>query len=405
MMKPKSKNSDFVVLNNNFNSLKHHESTNPTPNTNPFHNLQIPSSPKKVLSNGNLRSNLIPSIIAEENYEDEEDLINFVQKVGDNLTNLIKTQRGSRMMQKFLNKMSREDADFLLQKLSVNFREIMNDSYGNYFMQKMIQCCGSEQRMFILENIRESFLEIGNNPSGTHSVQSLIEIISTPKEEAALIKCIEMHMMKLSCNSNGTHIIQKLIMINNEANREYINDFVINNLSKLCMNANGICVVKRFINSSKDNNIRERLLEKFTSNCLVIVQDPYGNYAIQFIIETYGYIVTQKIVLEILNNLILLSTQKFSSNVVERVIESSDKTIYNRIVGDMFLNSTNFMVLLKNKYGNFVLQKLINIMNSNEKISIKLHLIKNVTCNGNKERTKFSSILDLLCLSGSNNYV
>jgi len=98
----------------------------------------------------------------------------------------------------------------------------------------------------------------------------------------------------------------------------------------------------------------------------------------------------------------LLSTQKFSSNVVERVIESAEKNIYNKIVNEMFLNATNFMILMKNKYGAFVLQKVISMMQPHEKIIIKGHLLKSVTCSGNKERTKFSSIVDLLCLSGNN---
>jgi len=83
--------------------------------------------------------------------------------------------------------------------------------------------------------------------SGTHALQSLIEIMNL-KEEEELIKSIlnEDNILKLSINSNGTHIIQKIISCFDEQNRAKVNKCVIENFSKLCMNANGICVVIKF---------------------------------------------------------------------------------------------------------------------------------------------------------------
>ncbi len=61
----------------------------------------------------------------------------------------------------------------------------------------------------------------------------------------------------------------------------------------------------------------------------------------------------------------------------------------------MFLNSTNFVVILKNKYGNFVIQKAIQRMNQKEKNELKEHL-KKLNVNGGKERTKYNAVLELL---------
>ncbi len=82
------------------------------------------------------------------------------------------------------------------------------------------------------------------DPSGTHALQSLIEIINLNKNEK-LIKevLIEENIIKLSFNNNGTHILQKIISCFDEENRIKINKCVLGNFSKLCMNANGICVV------------------------------------------------------------------------------------------------------------------------------------------------------------------
>jgi len=73
----------------------------------------------------------------------------------------------------------------------------------------------------------------------------MIEIITMPKELNSLRNCVEKHILRLSCNSNGTHIIQKIIGCFEEEKREFVNDFIINNLAKMSTNANGICVVRK----------------------------------------------------------------------------------------------------------------------------------------------------------------
>jgi rRNA-processing protein FCF1 len=87
-------------------------------------------------------------------------------------------------------------------------------------------------------------MEIATDPSGTHALQSLIEIINLNKNEKLLKEVlVEENVLKLSFNNNGTHILQKIISCFEEENRLIINKCVLENLSKLCMNANGICVV------------------------------------------------------------------------------------------------------------------------------------------------------------------
>ncbi len=69
------------------------------------------------------------------------------------------------------------------------------------------------------------------------------------------------------------------------------------------------------------------MIEKFEKECIEIVQDPFGNYAIQHLIEVYGSSLVRGIIHEVVNNILSLSMQKFSSNVVEKCIESADPVI------------------------------------------------------------------------------
>jgi len=59
----------------------------------------------------------------------------------------------------------------------------------------------------------------------------------------------------------------------------------MDNLKSLSLDCNGICVVKKLVNTNKSQEIKEIVIGIINSECLEIVQSPFGNYAIQHLIE------------------------------------------------------------------------------------------------------------------------
>jgi hypothetical protein len=112
-----------------------------------------PVQPKqKHVSCGVKQSHL--NILLNNEELEEDNFLVFLDKMNDNLTSFIKTQKGSRYMQKFLNKITPEEINLLLSKIQTFFKDIMTDSYGNYFIKRLIQSCSGVQRKFILENVK-----------------------------------------------------------------------------------------------------------------------------------------------------------------------------------------------------------------------------------------------------------
>ncbi len=87
-------------------------------------------------------------------------------------------------------------------------------------------------------------MEVSSNSSGTHSIQAIIEAMTMLEEEKIIRENVEPNIFKLCCNSNGTHIIQKIIICFPEVKREYVNEFIMKNTTKLCLNVHGVCVVR-----------------------------------------------------------------------------------------------------------------------------------------------------------------
>ena len=122
------------------------------------------------------------------------------------LPNYICSQKGSRIMQKYLNKFPSDIKTLLILKIGKNLGKIMIDTYGNYFCQKMFQICSNEQRILILEYIQNEFIEISKSVSGTHVIQAILGLISTEDEIKIVINCIKNHELELAYDNNGTHV-------------------------------------------------------------------------------------------------------------------------------------------------------------------------------------------------------
>ena len=65
------------------------------------------------------------------------------------------------------------------------------------------------------------------------------------------------------------------------------------------------------------------------------------------------------------------------------------------MVKELF-NTSKISSLLKNKYGNFVLQKAIQVMTKEEKKEIKEYLIKKISLTSNKEKARLNSLIEII---------
>jgi len=245
------------------------------------------------------------------------------------------------------------------------------DLYGNYFCQRLIKISSPRDRIAILKSVQKEFSKIAMNASGTHSIQCLIESISTPEEEEILKLCIEKDLLRLSYDGYSTHAIQKILTLVKEENRENINKILQDNFLELVLDQNGICVAKKFVSGNCDAVIRKRILDCLTQNGVDIIQNPFGNYIIQYIIDSWGISSCTTVIQVIAHNIVTLSLQKFSSNVVEKCLDLIDLQARTLWCREIFVNIQNFLTLVKNKYGNYVLNRAIQKMSFHEKKELR----------------------------------
>jgi len=239
-----------------------------------------------------------------------------------------KNQQGSKYLQRVLAKASPDVLEFIVIEVGDNLHELMVDSYGNYFCQKLLQSSSSKQRLYLLKKLSPYMIKISWDKRGTHSMQSMIQLINMEEEEQTLEAAIADNVINLSFDPNGTHVLQKVILTVKVEKLDYIFYPCYENLIDLSLDSNGLCVVKKIIaRFSCLPEKRELLVSKLSDYWVQLVQSPYGNYAIQQAIDYWTNEELNTIFLNLHSNVLQLSMQKFSSNVIEKCLDRVDDSI------------------------------------------------------------------------------
>ena len=352
-------------------------------------------SNKKTSADSLIYNKKIPSQKLEINIEkyEIEEFQTYLNSLNINLSDFLCSQKGVREVQKYINKCPNECKTILINSLNYNLPKVMMDVYGNYFCQDLIKKSNQNQIDLIIKYIKNSYVQIAFDYSGTHVLQVLLDMLSSPEEENILINAVLGNEIKMSYDINATHVLQKMIVIINEKRRSSINENILRYIRPLCLDANGICLIKKFIGNCVSTNNKKRIINALTDNCIEICQSPFGNYVIQYILEEWGVNECLPIVNIIIKNICMLSIQKFSSNVSEKILSLIDNNEKKMLSHQLFFTD-QIMNVLKNKYGRYVLQKAVKILDEKEKDNVYKHLLNMKTDNLSlKDKIKYNNFI------------
>jgi len=139
------------------------------------------------------------------------------------------------------------------------------------------------------------------------------------------------------------------------------------------------------------NNLKQKALE--------LIQNPYGNYALQTAIDNWSLDDIKEIYPMFYGKCLVFSIQKFSSNVIEKCIQKSAEFTF-KFINEICTNESSICILLKNNYGNYVIQTTLKICDESKK-TILISLIKKnlVLINDKKLTNKWRSIISSYVLN------
>ncbi|XP_022749110.1 putative pumilio homolog 7, chloroplastic [Durio zibethinus] len=275
---------------------------------------------------------------------------------------LAKDQHGCRFLQRLFDEGTQQDVQTIFKEISDHVVELMMNPFGNYLMQKLLEVCDEEQRMQILLMVTEEpgqLVRISLNTHGTRVVQKLIETLKTRQQISLVISALEPGFLSLIKDLNGNHVVQRCLQcLSSEDNK-----FIFVAAAKYCVDIathqHGCCVLQRCISHST-GEYQEKLVEEISTNGLLLSQDAYGNYVVQFILELKIPSALSTLISQFEGNYVHLSSQKFSSHVVEKCLVVLNDENQSRIIHEL-LSATPFEQLLQDPHANYVVQTALRV--------------------------------------------
>ena len=355
--------------NNNFNYIKNQNNIN--------------------LNRNNIN---ISNIIQQRNFIE---FSQYIDSLPIPLINYLCTSKGILEIQNKLLKLNKDYKLYLIICLNKEgLSKIMKNTYGNYFFQQLIKDSEKDLISLIISYIDDTFINISKDYSGTFSLQALLDEVSSLEDQRKILNYIKFHELEMAYDKNATHVLQKLILLFPDTHRVELNNIILYNLKELCIDANGICLIKNFIRSNTLINDKKRINQEFVKNLISLAVNPFGNYGIQFLIENWDKDSLIDIKNKIVENVFKLSLEQFSSNVVEKSIELFDEKYREKIIRKLCIEG-NIVTLLKSKFGRFVLYKAINYMRIDLRNEMENNLTNNMKSNvyNNKDKNKIKKLL------------
>jgi hypothetical protein len=267
---------------------------------------------------------------------------------------LCKDQHGCRYLQKKLEERNPEQVHMIWNETNKHVIELMTDPFGNYLCQKLLEFCNDDERTTLIQNASQDMVRIALNQHGTRALQKMIEYVSTPQQVHIIIEALRFRVVELIQDLNGNHVIQKCLNRLPPLDAQFIFDAVGNNCVEVGTHRHGCCVLQRCIDHASGDQ-KLWLIQRITEHARILVQDPFGNYVVQYIIDLNEPIFTEPIVQTFKDCINQLSRHKFSSNVIEKCLRCAQPPSKDLIV-DELLRNQEMERLLRDSFANYVIQ-------------------------------------------------
>eukprot|EP01097_Dermamoeba_algensis_P005061 TRINITY_DN3233_c0_g1_i1.p1 TRINITY_DN3233_c0_g1~~TRINITY_DN3233_c0_g1_i1.p1 ORF type:complete len:844 (-),score=166.07 TRINITY_DN3233_c0_g1_i1:1405-3936(-) len=306
-----------------------------------------------------------PSTTVEQEPEDSgssSSRFTTLEQVIGQIYPLCKDQHGCRFLQKKLEENNAQTVDAIFTEVIDHIVELMTDPFGNYLCQKLLEFCNDNQRLIIIERVSKEMVGISQNMHGTRAVQKMIEYLNSAQQIQLVTTALTGSVVLLIQDLNGNHVIQRCLNRLSPQDNQFIYDAVAANCVEVATHRHGCCVLQRCIDHASESQ-KVQLVKEITVNALTLVQDPYGNYVVQYVLdlpkEKYNHF-SASLIKRFSGHLTELSTQKFSSNVIEKCLSVSDLKTRTWMVNE-FLEGENLLVMLQDPFANYVIQTCLNV--------------------------------------------
>lgn len=289
---------------------------------------------------------------------------------GNFLLEIIRCSEGSRMIQQSMDLATLEQKRYAFNLLIPEISSFSIDPFANYVVQKFFDTGDAILRTHITRQLMGHILNLSVNMYGCRVIQKAIDYASPEilsmlvcelKQRGGIKQCIH--------NQNGNHVIQKLI--------EKSPDFLIgeilapvqHRIADLSKHIYGCRVIQKLLKYCQDRKLLAGIIMQISSSIRSLCFNEFGNYVVQFLLQNGAPRDTVNVIRRLHKFILALSTNKYGSNVAEKCFTTGNEAQREAFI-NIVLDGTNgtapFFDMVKNEYGNYVIQKMMEGGNSEQ---------------------------------------
>ena len=363
-----------LIIKNNNNNNNNDSIPNINNNNNNNNNIQ-----ESNINNNNNNNKNNPSSKQQQPFTSKSkySIMSF-EEILKQLFTIAKKQTGCRYLQKLISNSSPDEdivnKHFFPKLFPQKFLDLSNDLFGNYLIQKMIPYLNNDNLFSLTNLINKYLIKLCLNPHGTRVVQVFVEQIKSNNQLLiSFTNNLIPIMPKIITDLNGSFVLIHYATVIAFPNNNIIFNFLANNIIEVSRKSYSCSALQKCIDIGNEIQ-RNLLLESISKNSKYLILNQFGNYVIQFVITKNIVNINDKIIEGFLDNIIFLAKQKYSSNVIEKCFDFCSLEMRNKII-DKLSDENIIKDLLKDMYGNYVLQKTLNMIFDDNKKKFFINII------------------------------
>ncbi|KAJ9154934.1 Pumilio domain-containing protein [Pleurostoma richardsiae] len=296
-------------------------------------------------------------------------------------------QHGSRFIQQKLETANSDEKDQVFREIEPNAVQLMKDVFGNYVIQKFFEHGNQVQKKVLAAQMKGKVVDLSTQMYACRVVQKALEHVLV-EQQAELVKELEPDVVRIIKDQNGNHVIQKIIELVPRQYIGFIMDSIHGQVSQLASHTYGCRVIQRMLEHGSEAD-KASIMEELHACAQLLITDQYGNYVTQHVIQHGKPEDRSKMIRIVTSQLLTLSKHKFASNVVEKCIEYGNaeerRNIRSELTSPGSDGTSPLQLMMKDQYGNYVIQKLLNQLDGPERESFieemkpQFHSLKKVS--------------------------
>ena len=277
-------------------------------------------------------------------------------------------QHGSRFIQQKLETANSEEKQLVFDEIMPNALQLMTDVFGNYVIQKFFEHGSQVHKTLLARTMEGHVLSLSLQMYGCRVVQKALEHVLVD-QQTQLVRELEGNVLKCVKDQNGNHVVQKAIERIPADRIQFIINSFHGQVYNLATHPYGCRVIQRLFEHCSEN--QAPLLEELHRYTQNLVQDQFGNYVIQHVLERGSPADRSQIMQKIRGQVLPMSKHKFASNVVEKCVAYGSPEERRMLIEEVCTVKADGVmplhVMMKDQFANYVVQKMLDVSNPEEK--------------------------------------